>query len=289
MELSPCILCLMIKLIKWRKFMKVNILNSILISVLVSLLAVSCESKQTTDDKSSNRQLLALANIATNNSDAQGDISANQIARNFMGTDEDFNENPEMKTRVLEMANKVLKTDASGRITLEEQIKNCPNGGTVTMSGGLDLTVVSFKDTFNKNLEISNSTRTSTFQNCSMRDGMKIISGKMTMTQSGIAKITLTKDGSTLSEKMESAVMNKVGDMKVQRSINARIIDIGINTNIKVAKDFLRLTYTIDEKNNLTEPKLLEIKGSVVGTATMNTPRGARTRNIERTIDKKFD
>lgn len=288
MELSSCISCLMIKLIKWRKFMKVNLLNSTLLSVLVSLFVIGCDS-QTSDYKSSNRQLLALANMATNDSDSQSDIIANQIARNFMDTDEALNENPEMKARILEMANKILRTDVSGRITLEEQIKSCPNGGTITMSGGLDLTVISLTDTFNKNLEISNSTRTSTFQNCSMRDGMKIISGKMTMTQTGVAKITLTKNGSTLSENRESLVMNKVGELKVQRSMNVRTIDIAINTNVKVAKDLLRLTYTIDEKNNLTEPKLLEIKGSVTGTATMNTPRGARTRNIERTIDKKFD
>lgn len=269
--------------------MKTNFLKRILVSVLVSWFAIGCDSNQASDDKNSNQKLLALSNVAMNDPDAQGDFAAKQLARNFMDTDEDFNQNPEMKARVLEIANKVLKKDVSGKVNFDEQIKNCPNGGTITLSGSLDLAVVSFNDTFNKNLEISNSTRTSTFQNCSMKDGVKIISGKMTMTQSGVTKITLTKNGNILTEKMESAVFEKTGELKVQRSMNIRTIDLAINSKIKVVKDILRLTYIVDSNNNLIEPKLLEIKGNITGSATINTPRGDRTRNIDRTIDKKFD
>ncbi|MBK8399383.1 MAG: hypothetical protein IPL26_29590 [Leptospiraceae bacterium] len=269
--------------------MKPNFLKKSLLILVTLLLAVGCDSTGSSDDKKTNRQLLALANIATNDSDAQADATANQLARNFLDIDENFNENSEMKTRNLEMANKVLKTDESGRITFEEQIKNCPNGGTVTVSGGLDLTLISLTDTFNKDIEISNSTRTSTFQNCSMRDGMKIVSGTMTMTQIGTSKINISKSGSIVSEKADSHSMNRVGSLNIQRAMNVRTIDVGVNTTVKATKDILRLTYTLDENNNLTEPRLLEIKGSVSGSATISTPRGLRTRNIERTIDKKFD
>jgi hypothetical protein len=153
----------------------------------------------------------------------------------------------------------------------------------------VNLAILTNTDTYNKTAELSNEKKTVVFDNCSNDEYMTIKSGTIIYTQTTKSKLSIATASNVLTETITEGVESISGS-----KVLSKITHMGLKeTTVKIENTFTTTkrvnTYTVDTTNTtLTSYTPVSVVGVLAGSISHSTPKGDKTDQINKTINKTF-
>ncbi len=268
--------------------LEVNMKPIYMFIVFLSLLmSVNCQNKQKDDNKGKNLLVLLLASRSINSLGSGSEELANFFADGTSLTSEDSAEIGGAGSTGGARAYSTTVENGTGIVKITKEEFDCRFGGKISFEGENTIAVQSRTDKFNFSLNMSNGTRTVTYDNCKISPVMTINSGSITFTQTNTGTTTLASSApvTTAGSKVTRTLSNLGASVKgtITVSIQSRR---GTGTGDITIEQTLSLTnrvreWTIKNTGRLGEPQLKSRSGILKGTIKI----GDKIYTIDKNLD----